>query len=238
MRKIDVQNLNLSDTCFHFTLSKNLESISFQGLLPSVGENSYGIEKQPKIYFAKGSEGAVEILNVWIRWLIVCRVQQKKYYQNVTSPQEWFAVRQKFHEDITSGKVFTDDAKKEAFEMFYSFTKKSSYLALDIQDKVDYDSNDIDEVKAHNPPEFVKAMYGRTTNDENNPFCLERWNMQTKVGHKILPEKISQLTYGEKTDLFSIGKYLRERTQNVDVSLLDEFYEYAKNKETTPTKER
>ena len=70
LKEVDLSEIDLKNAFFHFTDTVNLDSIAERGLVPSIGENSRGVGKRSKSFFAMGNVGALEICNVWIKWLI------------------------------------------------------------------------------------------------------------------------------------------------------------------------
>ena len=63
--------MSTNEVYYHFTKTKDLESILQNGLIPKVGENAKGVEDSNKVFFSKGKEGVLKLIDVWIRWYIV-----------------------------------------------------------------------------------------------------------------------------------------------------------------------
>ena len=70
MHTIDLNEFDGENTFYHFTNRDNYESISLNGLIPSIGDNANGIEKTSKVFFSKGNIGFLRICDVWINWFI------------------------------------------------------------------------------------------------------------------------------------------------------------------------
>lgn len=70
MNTISLNELDSENTFYHFTSRDNYESISLNGLIPSIGDNANGIEKTSKVFFSKGNIGFLRICDVWINWFI------------------------------------------------------------------------------------------------------------------------------------------------------------------------
>jgi len=86
MTTVNIKDINLIDTFFHFTLRENLESIQKHGLLPNIGAASKIVnEEKPRVYMSKGGKGILEIKNSFIhkfKGLRICDipVEYRKYF--------------------------------------------------------------------------------------------------------------------------------------------------------------
>ena len=235
LKREDILDIDLENACFHFTNKDNLIGIDQKGLVPRIGENANGIEKTPKIFFAKGVKGALEICNVWIRWFIY-KKQHKNYHRGIDHPVDSVLANLKFNQDFIDGKIYTEEIKQECFEEFYNYMKENRYLILDLQEGIDYSENDIDEKKAdlisRKREDLLVAMYGKVDTTSEDKYKMERWNMHTIAGVTISQDKIQILKDGDKYSALDIIQTLREKVNNntLDLGLLDEFLEYTKHK--------
>lgn len=99
---------------------------------------------------------------------------------------------------------------------------------MDLEENVDFDYDDIDEVKNQNfPKKYLKNIYKYGGNIYDNK--MEFWNMHTYSNKVIEKEKISILKYGEDLKVNNILKHLIE--DNFDYvkencELLFEYYNY------------
>lgn len=142
---------------------------------------------------------------------------------------------------------------KEKLKLLYDFQidemKASNYYILDLHEGKDFSFDDIDAKKEkalvsqkHKDNleyRYIKEEYGKYSNVNN--LILEKWNMNTFLGKQltISPNRIKQLTLpNEKNDVLSVIKFLygkyKEMTpkeKQVSFDLLDDYMEYAKNKE-------
>lgn len=237
LKEVDLSEIDLKNAFFHFTDTANLDSIAERGLLPSIGENSRGVEKRSKSFFAMGNVGALEICNVWIKWLIYMK-QRITYLKKAQSPQETDELKNQFDSDFLSGKIYTEESKIDAFNRFYKIMSTKSYLILELEENVDYSLSDFDDVKKYcAKQEITHALYGQTENINNDK--MERWNMHTIEGVVIPPEKIKLLHDQNSYSAYDIIKSLYQRTKTDDVKLdfLVEFFKYAKELEVCATEE-
>lgn len=248
MKKILLDELK--DTCIlHFTNNNNLAKIEEEGLIPLIGQNAQGIEKNPKIFFSKGKKGALELSEVWMRWLMNRIFGEKDrigIYQN-TSIKERRILLEKWFKEFLSGDYLKDTEKKQIlFDYYFYYLEERIYLTLDIKDKEEYDSSAIDENKEAIIKEnsnmkrlFAKIMYGNFSNIDSP--LVEEWNMHTIPNISIKREKIKQvITKDGKEDMLSIIIEMYENySEKIDgVPLLDEFIEYAKKRNELSKKKK
>ena len=241
MEKVILDDLP-ENSLFHFTHQGSLEEIEKKGLKPVIGDNANSVEETPKIFFSKGKLGIIKISEVWLRWLMnkIYGVNDRLgMYKNETEEEKKERIS-KWTKEFLSKEYLNDQEKKDKlFEYVYNYFKERTYLQLDIEDGVEYNSNDKDEnkVKISANPEnlsfiYAKIMYGEFS-DINSPI-MDDWNMHTKTNIGVDKSKIKQVTTKEgKTDMLSIVIELYDKHKNIPHSgfLLDEFIEYSKKKE-------
>lgn len=188
----DIKDIEVNNLYFHYTNIKNIGSISRNGLEPRIGKNSKGIELNEKIFFAIGDVGVLVLMDAWIRWLLL-RPENTIIYELGS-----FFMRKSYFPKIIIDKIFNAWIKDEA--KFYKSIKKlekilddSVFLILDLEEKIDFDFNDIDEVKAQKySRNQLKYIYCYDKSDVNNKK-MEYWNMHTYSGKCVNKEKISLL---------------------------------------------
>ena len=77
--------------------------------------------------------------------------------------------------------------------------------------------------------QYILGMYGTI----DNPNGLEKWNMHTLEGVQVSPDKIKQVSAGDKTSALDIAltMYDMERGENESLGLeyLDEWVQYTKD---------
>lgn len=240
---------------FHFTDRENLDSILEQGLIPRIGKNAEGVEETKKIFFSEDRENALKCLDTWIKWFIV-RYQKKAYTDQATqginpraSIEDYLNYDAKYQEalarhhlDVETGAVETEEVKQICFKKMYHEWQDKVYLALDLEEDVDFSHDDVDEVKvrqskSESEMRYIEYMYGKIDKIEG----LEKWNMHAFVGKTIEPDKIEQLTLGNKTDGLSIVQemYHQEKEQNPDMNLpmLDQWMQYVNVQQQQQTAE-
>ena len=231
---------------YHFTKTENLDSIFERGLDAKIGDNAKGVEFSKKVFFVEGRENVLKLIDVWIRWFIV-RYQRVAYVKDAVgeinpkdSPFAETIYRKlekealkRHRADVESGAVETEEAKMAAFKKMYKDWKKTSYLALDLKEGVDFSYDDVDDAKDWNVKnrdnlKYLEYMYGKIYKVDG----LEKWNLHTFAGVGVSPKKIELVSVGDKTDGISIVQrmYEQEKKSNPEFNmpLLDEFMENVK----------
>lgn len=218
MNTIDLNEFDGENAFYHFTSRGNYESISLNGLIPSIGDNANGIEKTSKVFFSKGNIGFLRICDVWINWFIyrISLYNSVLKYKDITK-EERMNLKRKFREDFTNGLYYTEDNVNYAITWMMEYMKSNIVLKLDIPHD-DYDELDIDEAKLHEKEEFTNRMYlGYITSSDK----VESFNMHTKSGVGVDKEKISKVTTNDDDSALSILKeiYKEEKKKIMALNL-------------------
>lgn len=157
-----------------------------------------------------------------------------------------------FSRDSITSRLITQDAIAYAYEDMFRDWKEKSYLALDLDEGVDFDRKGIDEaLKFWTPPEIIDSMpegrkkeiaiansqkcaylYGGIDSKEG----LKARNMHTIPGKGITRDKIlGQLSVDGKTDGISIAKRIYELAQEenpkLDLPDLQKWLKYCKTRD-------
>lgn len=227
MNTIDLNEFDGENAFYHFTSRDNYESISLNGLIPSIGDNANGIEKTSKVFFSKGNIGFLRICDVWINWFIyrISLYNSVLKYKDITK-EERMNLKRKFREDFTNGLYYTEDNVNYAITWMMEYMKSNIVLKLDIPHD-DYDELDIDEAKLHEKEEFTNRMYlGYITSSDK----VESFNMHTKSGVGVDKEKISKVTTNDDDSALSILKEIykeeKEKNNGLEFAFLDRFMNY------------
>lgn len=242
MEKVSIESLP-NDSMFHFTINDNLPSINERGIIPLIGENASGVEATEKIFFSKGELGIIKINEVWLRWLMN-RIFGQNDRLNLYSDEAPVDKKKRLSawgEEFLTKKYFEDeDKKKVLYDYFYNYAKERTYLVLDIHDGEEYFKEDLDENKVHiektkniTAKKYAEEMYG-SFSDFNN-LQMDDWNMHTKTGIEISPDKIKQVCTPEgKISMLDMLIYIHENNKDIPHSrfLLDDFVDYAVKRQT------
>lgn len=219
---------DMENVFLHYTSSDNLESITENGLLPKIGENSKGIERTEKIFFAVGADGFLMIMDVWLKWLAAQTNVPKWFYRFGC----WW-LKNKFTPKIPST-IFIKSfqsmpiTKKRSRKVLKKILDNSVILVLDLKEGEDFSYEDIDEAKdVFRVDSAIKFMYPNKERFSDNK--LEYWNMHTFSGRSIPASKISILEMAGSTRANDILKYLIEQDQDgckEKYPLLFEYYKF------------
>ena len=237
LRRVELKELNLENTYFHFTMECNLERIEAKNLIPLIGENSAMIEDTKKIFFSVGASGVLKLHDVWLKWLMnrmFGEYNLRKKYDEEEYNKKIYSWMQEF----LSKDYKNDEAKKDAvFTKYYHDMLECVYLELNISNGCDYDNGDYDEAKVRvnqNPDSveylFMKEIYGDYSNVDSNK--MESWNMHTIRQRHIKPRFIRVIKMDNKdANVIEIIKYLYNNYKDADYDLLDDFMIWLKNNE-------
>ena len=227
MNTIDLNEFDGENVFYHFTNRDNYESISLNGLIPSIGDNANGIEKTSKVFFSKGNIGFLRICDVWINWLIyrISLYNSVLKYKDITK-EERMNLKKQFRENFTNGLYYTEDNVNYTIRWMMEYMKSNIVLKLDITSK-DYDSFDIDEAKLNEKEDFINRMYlGYITSSDK----VESFNMHTKSGVGVDKEKISKVTTNDDDSALSILKEIyrkeKDKDNGLEFAFLDRFMNY------------
>ena len=227
MNTIDLNEFDGENAFYHFTNRDNYESISLNGLIPSIGDNANGIEKTSKVFFSKGNIGFLRICDVWINWFIyrISLYNSVLKYKDITK-EERMNLKRKFRENFTNRLYYTEDNINYAITWMMEYMKSNIVLKLDIPHD-DYDELDIDEAKLHEKEEFINRMYlGYITSSDK----VESFNMHTKSGVGVDKEKISKVTTNDDDSALSILKEIyrkeKDKDNGLEFAFLDRFMNY------------
>ncbi len=227
-KSIDIKYVDTNQSFFHYTNINNLESIFENGLEPRIGENSLYVEKTSKIFFAKGEKGIIDLMDVWLKWLTAKSNVPKFIY--------WFAttIYMRFPLCIKSlpnsiVKINLNNQKKrdKSFIKMKTILDNSVFLKLDLEKNIDFDYNDIDEVKKRYYDSFLKLLY--TENSNLQDVKMEYWNMHTKTNKLIEKRKIQVLCFNSIYKASELLKYLIEKNAEYiknNCHFLNEYYNY------------
>ena len=243
IRKLDLSRLSneeLQQSCFHYSLKKDKNSIDKNGLETRIGRNSEGIDKLSSIYFSYGIEGALETWDVWLKWRAnrlyspYWQEENKEIVEKLENDtateqekKEYYYKAQLWNEKFSSGEYRKD---KEKMEFLFDFQMDemlaSNYYLLDLKEGEDFSFDEIDVKKdanlqrKDNPNDMgykiFQEMYGPYSDFENSK--VDKWNMNTFLGKQITiaPDRIKLLTLASgKSDVFSIVSFMYEKYKEI-----------------------
>lgn len=150
-------------------------------------------------------------------------------------------VYQKIYEDFKNRNYYSldliegDDPKTSDFS-FNEIDKKKEHEYSKYLHQIElYKKGEIDW-EPHYPDKDMAWMYGSYSNFKNGNIRQDNWNMNTHIGKRTISSDRIRIIEGEngRTDGLSIAleiyKKYRKQFQNIDLSRLDAFIEYAKER--------
>ena len=227
---------------FHFTQKQNMVGILENGIVPNIGENSNGIEKNNKVFFSESPKYMLKCVDVWLKWML-----GKNYVEQATAGidiesqnKEWNQRRKEAIENWAGfydfSKIASEKNKNLTFEQAYDDFSSRIFLSLELDPQSDfsYDAKDDPKIAAINNPSRKKQfdyVYGKL----DNPDGLEKWNLHTTKA--ISPDKIKLiLDKNEKASALKIIQHYYEENKtdefcDEEFYLLDEWMEFIKEKQ-------
>ncbi len=224
---IDIKNVDLEHSFFHYTNINNLESIFKNGLEPRIGANSLYLEKSSKIFFVKGEMGIIDIMDVWLKWLTAKSNVNKFIYWIGTTYMRFPLCIKSLPNLIVKKNLNNVKKRHKIYNNMKNILDDSVFLKLDLEENVDFDYNDIDEVKERYYDSFLKMLYTKNSNLQDKR--MEYWNMHTKSNRWIEKEKIQILCYDSDYKASILLKYLIEKNMEYakkNCPFLNEYYNY------------
>ena len=221
---IDISQIDLNNSFFHYTNKKNLPQIFEKGLEPRIGKNSIYLEKTPKVFFAKGEIGIINIMDVWLRWLIAkSGINNFIYWLGTFYMRLPFCI--KGIPNIVVKNNLTNLKKRiKEYKHMQEILDNSIFLILKLEENIDFDYNDVDEVKQRYYESFLKLLYTKNSKIDDNK--MEYWNMHTYSNKTIEKQKIKVLSQNENNTASVILKTLIEKNMQYVKENCDFLYEY------------
>lgn len=177
INQVDISDVDLEHGFFHYTNIKNLDTILENGLEPRIGENSLYVEKTPKVFFVEGEKGIIMIMDVWLRWLTSKSGVNKLIYHIGTLYMRIPFCIKSIPNNIVKSSLNSKKKRRKVYNKMKSILDDSVFLSLDLENGIDFDYNDIDEVKSTYYESFLRLLY--PTNSNLKDHKMEYWNMHT-----------------------------------------------------------
>ena len=226
----DISQININKTFFHYTNKNNLNTIIKNGLEPRIGKNSLYVEKSKKVFFSQGGNGILTLMDVWLRWLTSKFGISNQVYCLGTFYMRMPLCIKCIPNYVVSKSLKNKNKRIKVFNQLKNILDNSVFLILDLEENVDFNYNDVDEVKYTYYESFLKLLYPSVSDLKDKK--MEYWNMHTYSDKVIDSSKISLL---KDKDVYSTSKILKQLIddnilyvkQNLD--FLYEYYNYFYN---------
>lgn len=247
MEYINSTEIDPINTFFHFSRIDNRKSIEINGLQAVAGgENEAAMDRDNKtIYFSMGIQGMLKAIDVWARW------EYSKYARKENGKGN--IIKQEYEGKFIEGTDNSYDREVMSqiiFDKLYDDFKNRQYYTVDLIEGTngDFEFGDIDVKKKSSiekngrPNPGTLWKYGPYSNfgtieEPNNK--QEDWNMNTKIGDKIISSDRLKIieTQDGKTDGLSViiefyDRYRGMFSKETDImfEILDNFIAYAKKR--------
>ncbi len=166
-------------------------------------------------------------MDVWLKWLTAkCGVNKFIYWLGTTYMRCPFCI--KSLPNIIVKKNLNNERKRyKIYNSMKDILDNSVFLILNLEENVDFDYNDIDEVKERYYDSFLKMLYTKNSNFLDKR--MEYWNMHTISNKYIEKEKIQILCNTSDYKASVILKYLIENNMEyvkINCDFLNEYYNY------------
>ena len=183
MKTINIDQIDLHNSFFHFSSKENLEIIKEEGLKAAIGDASKVVgEKFPRVYLSKGGKGILEIKNSFIHTF-----KQTRICDIPESYRKYFILIDFFSKERIPLVVLYNALERKF--------KDEIYFKVDAVEGEDYDAKDF------LPEELTNEI------KTDNPFG----DVKGKANHDITPDKLSILTTDRGGSAFDIVYYLYNR---------------------------
>lgn len=213
MNKYFLSDKDLDKNYFHFTKIKNIKTIEGKGLLPKIMFHAKYLEDTKKVFFVEGLDNLLILFDCWIHVV-------SKY---PLIPGAFF-IGTKIKGNNIFSKTFINlyfkwtnifiVHKFIAYKYFDWFLKNYALLNVNIIENVDFDLNDIDQIKAKKYSEnfLIKGGYSPKYSDLKSNK-MDKWNLHTFSNHGISSDKIKMCYVNKSCKLIDILKYATDHTK-------------------------
>jgi len=219
---VDINNIDLNNSYFHFTSKENLEQIMNEGLKPKIGGASkMKAEEEPRVYMSKGGKGLIEIKNSFIhefKKLRICDIplEYRKYF------------------DIKDYSIEEQVDEKSVYDAMEKRFKDEIYFKVDAIEGEDFLIEDhfvlLKELPEHFRRMFIESPQRDVKGKANHSIETKKLHLiKTDRGNTALD--VVQYLYNRLLqNARKIGKEDVVRWANSD---LDSFLEHIRKKEKT-----
>ena len=141
------------------------------------GKNSLYVEKSKKVFFSQGGTGILTLMDVWLRWLTSKFGISNQIYCLGTFYMRMPLCIKCIPNYVVSKFLKSKNKRIKVFNQLKNILDNSVFLILDLEENVDFDYNDLDEVKETYYESFLKLLYPSVSDLKDKK--MEYWNMHT-----------------------------------------------------------
>ena len=214
---------------FHFTPKKNLHSIKQDGLIPRIGKNAKFIEKSEKVFFVEGLDNMLILFDCWINcYYYIPKIRFIYALGTHLLRQKWFPqiIADTYFGVLKKTKIY----KKRAYKVFDKVLNESVLLELDLKENIDFQYDDIDEIKSRNYQKKHLELMGYSKKYSSlDDKHMDKWNMHCTSNHTIDSDKIKLCCLDNSYKLKDIFNYaIKQTTLNLE-DICPILYDYLVN---------
>lgn len=219
IKDININDIDLNNSYFHFTAKDNLEKINKEGLKAKIGDASkIKDEEKPRVYMSKGGKGIIAIKNSFIyefKKLKICDIPEeyRKYFdirdfssnEQVNEVEVYKAMEKRFKDEVYF-KVDAVEGEDFLPEDFLPEKLKNNIKLLNnVRDVKGKEYHDIDVQKLS----IIKTDKGDTALD----VVEYLYNRLLEKAKEIGKEDAVKLV---NSDLNGLFEYIKQREKNFD----------------------
>lgn len=230
MKEYELNLNDINSNYFHFTRKSNLKSIEDKGLLPRISFHAKFLEETEKVFFVQGLDNLLILFDCWIN---VCGkyplVPGMFHLGTKIMRYQWFpkSIINAYFKYTNYNKIH----KFVAYQYFDIFLKRYILLNLDIKEKVDFDFEDIDQIKekGYDTTYLIQGGYSKKYSDLNSKR-MDKWNLHTFSDHGIDSSKIKLCIINNSCHMKDILNYALIHTTLDVKEVCPILYEYLRKR--------
>lgn len=230
MEKYNLSFHDITSNYFHFTSYFNLKSIETVGLISKIGKHAKYIEKTKKVFFVEGLDNLLILFDCWIN-IFYYMPRIPCIYTLGAHLLRWRCFPQIIADCYFGLLKKTKIYEKRAFKVFDKLLNESVLLKLDLKEKIDFNYDDIDEIKSRKYKKRHLELMGyhkRYSSLENND--MDRWNLHCFSNHNISKDKIKLCYINNSYYLIDILNYTVSNSKLDLENMVPILYKYLKSR--------
>ncbi|MCI8778854.1 MAG: hypothetical protein HFI87_06875 [Bacilli bacterium] len=226
--KLSLKDINAN--YFHFTRKSNLKSIENKGLLPKISFHAMSLEDTKKVFFVSGLDNLLILFDCWIHvcskyplipglFSLGTKIMRYKWFPKpIINAYFKYTEYNRLHKFV-------------AYKYFDYFLKNYCLLNLNIEEKLDFDFEDIDQIKAKNYPKdyLIKGGYSPKYTDLES-IKMDKWNLHTFTNHGIESKKLKLCYINEFYKMKDILDFALKNTNLNIEDICPVLWQYLKNR--------
>lgn len=230
MDQYRISKKDINTNFFHFTKQKNLESIQNKGLVPKIGFHAQALEMTKKVFFVEGLDNLLILFDCWIHVCSVYPLIPGLFNLGAKLMRyKWFpkSIVNVYFKYMKYNKIH----KLIAYKYFDRFLKRYVLLNLNIQEGIDFNFDDIDQIKAkkYDRDYLVKGGYSLKYSDLESTK-MDKWNLHTFSNHGIEPSKLRICYVNQSYAMIEILRYAIKNTNLEIENVCPVLFDYLKSR--------